>query len=156
MTALPAQAAQAVVEAELPAVYSWAARHNWAILWRPDQLQLRAATYHNAVGRLVEATAGCDSFRALPPVWRFVRPGSDDTGKAYYPAPGPGSIFHGDGLICAPWSRLAYKEHGGPHDNWSSASSWLNVHDNVTKAHTLADMLAVIHTNICRSPGMMA
>jgi hypothetical protein len=123
--------------------------------WQPDDLILRAATYHLPVHRLVEVVAACDSYRALPPLWRFVRPGTDETGKQWFPASGSGSFFHPGGMICAPWSRLAYKEHDGPHDNWSGPTNWLNVTD-VTVAHTIPDMLASIDVNLRQSPGMMA
>lgn len=155
MTALPPAVARLSVEDELVASKAWATRHNWTLLWFPDDLVLRAATYHVAARRLVEVTGRCDGYRALPPEWRFVQPGTDETGMRWYPAAGPGSIFHGNALICAPWSRLAYSENGGPHSEWSGPSAWLQVR-NVSLAHTIPDMLAAIDAHLRRSPGMMA
>jgi hypothetical protein len=63
-----------------------------------------------------------------------------------------GSIFHGSGVICAPFNRLAYGEHGGPHGDWGGPLSWLNVRGHV-RATALADMLALIIAHLNYSPG---
>src|SRR5205809_818636 len=100
--------AVANVEAELDAARAWAGRHNWCLQWLPGELSIRAATYHRAVHRLVEVTVRCEGYRAVPPQWRFVRPGSDEPGNQWFPAPIGSSIFHPSGVLCAPWNRLAY------------------------------------------------
>lgn len=157
MTLLPATMTRATVEAELVGARAWAARHNWALHWLPEDLVLRAATYHNPVHRLIEVMGLCDSYRALPPAWRFVSPGTDQSEKRWFPSADPGGlIFHGDGVICAPWNRLAYKEHGGPHDNWNGPASWLQVPADNTVAYTIADMLATIDSHLRKSTGMIA
>lgn len=158
MSALPPTATRASVEDELDAARAWAARHGWLLHWNPETLVLRATTYHRPVGRLVEVIAQTDGYRGLPPAWTFVRPGTDDSVKAAFPAPGTvagiGSIFHSNPVICAPWNRLAYAENGGPHDNWSGPSAWLQVRE-VTTAHTIADMLSALDVHLRASPGMM-
>ena len=154
MTLLPARASRAAVEAELPAVEAWAARHGWVIAHDLDGLRLRAATYHRPVRRLVEVIGDVTGYPAVPPAWYFVAIGTDETTKPHFPAPGPTSIFHSNPVICAPWNRLAYTEHGGPHSDWSGPAAWLQVR-NQTTAHRLADMLAVIDANLRASPGMM-
>ncbi len=154
MSALPPTIALASVEAELDASRAWAVRHNWTLIWLPAALVLRATTYHVPVQRLVEVTGCCDGYRALPPTWRFVRPGTDETENKWYPAAGQNSIFHANGFICAPWNRLAYAEHGGPHSDWSGAVAWLQVR-GVSVAHTLPDMLASLDAHLRRSPGML-
>jgi hypothetical protein len=156
VTLLPPATARATVEAELAGARAWATRHDWTMHWIPEDLVVRAATYHNPVHRLVEVVAICDSYRALPPAWRFVRPGSDESGGKWFPSAGPGSIFHGNEVICAPWNRLAYKVHGGPHDDWNEPAAWLQVTGGITLAHTIADILAIIDSHLRQSPGMMA
>lgn len=154
MSALPPAVARASAEDELGAARTWASRHGWAMQWNPADLLLRAATYHLPAGRLIEVTGQLDGYRAVPPAWHFVRPGTDETGKDWFPAPGPGSVFHGNIVICAPWNRLAYAEHGGPHGDWSGPAGWLQV-SGTTVACTIADMLAAIDAHLRQSPGMM-
>jgi hypothetical protein len=155
VTALPAAMVQVSVEEELDAARAWAARHNWTLIWVPDELLLRASTYHAPVRHLVEVTARCESYRALPPLWSFVQPGTDNSEKKWYPTAGENSIFHSNGLICAPWNRLAYSDHGGPHNDWSGPAAWLQVR-NVSVCHSIPDMLASIDHHLRRSPGMMS
>ncbi len=156
---MPPTATRASVEAELEAARAWAVRHGWIMDWDPEKLTLRATTYHRPVSRLVEVVAEADGYRAVPPAWKFVQPGTDAADRSAFPAagtsPGIGSIFHSNPVICAPWNRLAYVEHGGPHDNWSGPSSWLQVRD-VTTAHTIADMLSALDVHLRASPGLMA
>jgi hypothetical protein len=158
VSALPATVARASVESELDAARQWATRHDWLLNWNPDALQLRLATYHRPVRRIVELTASVDGYRAIPPAWTFVKPGNDDIDPATFPAPGQipgiGSIFHGNVVICAPWNRLAYQEHHGPHDNWSGPAAWLQVQEG-TIAHTIPDMLAIIDAHLRASRGFM-
>jgi len=154
VSALPPTVVRASVEHELDAARAWAARHGWALHWNPEDLVVRAATYHQAVGRLVEVVGTVDGYRVLPPAWRFVRPGTSEGDRDFFPAPGPSSIFHGNIVICAPWNRLAYAEHGGPHGDWSGPAAWLQV-TGTTLAHTLPDMLAAIDAHLRQSPGMM-
>ena len=33
-------------------------------------------------------------------------------------------MLHGQGLVCAHFSRMAYAEHGGPHGNWNGTAAW--------------------------------
>lgn len=155
MTALPSAVARASAEEELGAARAWSSRHNWTLLWAPESLLLRAATYHLPAGRLVEVTGRMDGYRAVPPTWQFVRPGSDEVGKEWFPAAGPSSVFHGDVVICAPWNLRAYAEHGGPHADWSGPAAWLKV-SGTTTAQTIGDMLATIDAHLRQSPGMMA
>jgi hypothetical protein len=159
VSALPVSAARASVEAELDAARVWAARHGWSITWDAEAMLLRAATYHPVARRLVELTGRTYGYRAIPPAWTFVRPGTEETCAEVFPAggamPGLGSIFHGNVVICAPWNRLAYSEHGGPHDNWFGPASWLQVREG-TIAYTIPDMLAIIDVHLRASPGFMA
>lgn len=156
MSTVPASIARENVEAELDAALAWASRHSWSMLWVPPDVVIRAATYHPEVGRLVEVRVRCDSYRALPPLWDFVRPGTDDTGRTFCPAAGPRSIFHGSGIICAPWNRGAYAELGGPHGDWNGAAAWLQVGGDVSVAKSIPDMFAVVDAHLRQSPGFMS
>lgn len=82
----------------------------------------------------------CDGYKAQPPAWHWFNPETDavDQNKDI---PNKGGFFHGAGVICAPWNRLAYKtvDARGPHDDWS-----------------LGDWLTNPKTGACRSLSAMA
>jgi len=153
VSALPPDAVRAVVEKELDAAWGWAARHDWTLQWDSEHLMLRGATYHPRVKQLIEVTADADGYRAVPPAWRFVRPGSDDLGPEWFPQLTLNVMCDGSPVLCAPWNRLAYRENGGPHENWSGGS-WLQVTEG-TVAHTIPDMLGLIDAHLQSSGGMV-
>ncbi|MBS1770577.1 MAG: hypothetical protein JSS77_13005 [Acidobacteria bacterium] len=66
-----------------------------------------------------------DRYPTLPPAWHWHNP---TTGALDQPAdmPANGGFFHGNGVICAPWNRLAYKsvDARGPHEDWSIEGDW--------------------------------
>lgn len=157
---VPATVTRAAVEDEIVPAVAWARRRGWLIRWEPDSLTLRAASYHPAIGRLVEAFAALDGYPAAPPAWQFVVPATDEPSRSAWPAPGQqsgvsGSIFHPTPCICAPWNRLAYSAQGGPHGDWSM-TSWRSVQGGQTKADHIADMLDQIHMHLQASPGLQA
>ncbi|MEX2672843.1 MAG: hypothetical protein WD294_12115 [Phycisphaeraceae bacterium] len=150
----------ATVEAELPAVHQYAERHQWQMAWNPEALRLTFDGTHPGDGRPLRIVADVTGYRGLPPSWTFEDPAN---GKAkLFPRPknlrgNTGSIFHrNQRRICAPFNRLAYKEHGGPHGNWGGPANWLQVKKNrQVRAIHLADMLAVIVGHLHASPGVM-
>jgi hypothetical protein len=159
VSALPPSAVRAIVESEWPGVVAWAGRHDWTVNLDVETLLLHASTQHPAAHRPVEFLAHLDDYKALPPAWHVVVPGTDrDAGKEDFPAPAGTSIFHGNMLVCAPWNRLAYKSVNpqGPHDDWGGPEGWLSVTSQHTTAHTLGDMLAAIDVFLQQSPGMLA
>jgi len=161
VSVLPPSAVRAIIQNEWPGAQAWAERNGWTVDLDLDELRLRASTEHPAVRRPVEFVAYLGGYRALPPAWHVVVPGTDrDAGKDDFPQPGgPGpSIFHGNLVLCAPWNRLAYKSvnPNGPHDDWGGPEGWLSVSGEHTRAHTLGDMLAAIDVFLQSSPGMMA
>ena len=83
--------------------------------------------------------------RAIPPDPEHPQPGA---GKGI-----TGSIFHSSGRICAPFNRLAYHQHGGPHNNWGGPECWLNVKGQIRETD-LAGMFASIVGHLKVSPGM--
>ncbi|MEQ1945491.1 hypothetical protein ABMA32_24035 [Mesorhizobium sp. VNQ89] len=82
----------------------------------------------------------CDGYPAMPPAWHWFNPA---TGKIDNrpDTPRGGNFLHGNGVICAPWNRLAYKtvDSRGPHSDWQ-IGAWQN------NAYTRA----------CRTLGAMA
>jgi hypothetical protein len=131
---------------ELDAARAWAVRHDWVLDWDAERLVLRGATYHHALRRLLEVSADCDGYRALPPAWRFMRPATDESDPAWFPQIGLIAMVEQNPVICAPWNRLAYSDRGGPHENWS-ATGWLQIAQG-TIARTIPDMLGLINAHL--------
>lgn len=154
---LPAEVTRGVVQAELGAIETWAARWGWQVETDLDLLLLRFTTTHPQDGKHVYLRADMNAYKAVPPAWDFTL--SDGTPhRTAWPAPGTGpggSIFHTNAVICAPWNRLAYKELGGVHDDWNGITNWLNVIGH-TRATTVPDMLSIIRVNLAASGGWMA
>lgn len=156
---VPASVTLAQVEVELPAISAWAGRHGWSTVWLNDTYQLRCSTYHPRQRKLVELVGTFDGYPALPPAWRFVSPGTDNEERKAWPSAGAvpgvnGSILHSNPCICAPWSRLAYSEHNGPHSEWQMAG-WKTAAPGYTRASSIADMLDQIHLHLQASPGFL-
>lgn len=65
----------------------------------------------------------CDRYGAIPPAWHWYNP---ETKLRDQPKDTPlgGGFFHGNGVICAPWNRLAYTtvDARGPHGDWEIAN----------------------------------
>jgi hypothetical protein len=151
---IPAVVTAAAVDAEFPAVTAWAARRpGWAVRYDATTLILQADTIHPLTSQPIAIAAELTGYRAVPPAWTIT--GTDGTFPAGGQVPGvPGSIFHPNRLICAPWNRLAYGEHGGPHADWGGQTNWTDAGTGNTKADTLADMLSQIALHLAGSPGM--
>jgi hypothetical protein len=149
-----------MLAAETPAIASWATRHHWKVDIDPDALTLDAATVHPVSGTPIVFRAELDGYPAEPPAWTCRDRGGAATRSAFPLAgsrPGvPGSIFHSDLVICAPWNRLAYAVHGGPHRDWAELTGWKTVSGGATQAHSLADMLSVLALHLSASPATAA
>lgn len=143
----------ALFQQESAAVAACAGRWDWTVTINVEQLALRAEMTHPVTGTPLLLVADATNYRSLPPAWRFVH-GDGRVSPSAFPAAGGSSIFHPHPVICAPWNRLAYTAHDGPHADWDERN-WLNV-TGYTRATTLADMAAIIRTNLQQSPGMMA
>ncbi|MFY1686191.1 hypothetical protein ACN265_32230 [Micromonospora sp. WMMD730] len=156
---IPAAVTRTVVTTELPAVQAWAARRpGWAVHLDDTALMLIVNAVHPRSGSALRITAQLSGYPAVPPAWRFTDPAGGSAPP--FPQAGtnaeivPGSIFHGNRVICAPWNQLAYAEHNGPHGDWGGLTNWKNAGAGSTKADTLADMLSQIHLHLTLSPGM--
>lgn len=157
---VPASVTQAVVTQERPAVTAWAERHHWSVTIAQDGTHLDAATVHPVTDTLIVFHAELDGYPAIPPAWTC-RDADGNVTLATFPVPGqrpavPGSIFHPNHLICAPWNRLAYGSHSGPHSDWADLSAWKTIGGGVTQAHTLADMLNCLTLHLAASPATAA
>lgn len=151
---VPRSVTIATVEEELPAVTAYAQRHGWAVNWDTEQIQLTFDGKHPADATPIRIVAAVEGYKALPPAWTF----EDPAGKrSLFPKPGPvngkSSIFHSRRVICAPFNRLAYVQHSGPHSNWGGPENWLEVRGHI-RATTLANMLASILGHLKASPGV--
>lgn len=156
---LPAEVTLAVVGEELVVAERWAQAHNWQISLDRQRLVLDVLALHPVDRQPLLLTAEVDAYRALPPAWRFVDPVSREATPAATPSRDPlpngkSSVIYGVGVICAHFSRTAYSEYqsGGPH-NWS-LTTWDHVTEGV-QAHTIAEMLAVIHYHLSYSKGRL-
>jgi hypothetical protein len=154
-----AELSKIVVEAELPPVHAYAQRHGWIVRWNPEKIRVVADGTHPADSSPARLGADVHGYKAAPPIWRFLNPSNEDTSDIRFPRAGTlpegkSSIFHSNRVICAPFNRLAYNEHGGPHGDWGGPSAWLLVRGHV-RATCLAEMLAEILVHLKYSPGWM-
>lgn len=155
--AVPTDVTIAVVEDELGAADAYARRHGWALTWLKDQLVLLADARHPADQTVIRWRAQLNDYREVPPIWTCFQMGESGIYQPRFPKAGPlpggtGSIFHTSGVICAPFNRLAFKDHSGPHDDWGGPPNWLKARATI-KATVLAEMLALIVAHLRYSPG---
>jgi hypothetical protein len=156
---LPRLVTQAQLETERPAILAWAAKYGWSVGISPADRMIRVGTSHPAAGVALTGLADCAWYPSAAPAWQFVN-AAGASARSAYPAPGntpgiSGSIFHRNGLICAPWNRLAYGELGGVHSDWGGIVNWKTAARGYTQAHTIADMLQALMIHLMASPGMM-
>lgn len=148
----------------MPAAIRWAEHHRLRYDWDENDLVfklwlsgLREDSGENEQYLLVGTFP---DYRVMPPEWRFVDSRNEvDIGPAAYPHPGPfpnGSILHTNGVICAPWNRLAYGDRGGPHSDWQDAASWQTTAPDRTRALIIPDMLVRIRAEVQVSPRRLA
>ncbi|MEX2374807.1 MAG: hypothetical protein WD942_04365 [Dehalococcoidia bacterium] len=149
-----------IEDEELEPAREWARRAGVELTWDPRSLEIRAVFTQRTTAELFFLLGRLEGYKAIPPAWDFCdhawgSPGS----KCNYPARaslrGIGSIFHTNPVICAPFNRLAYQTHGGPHGDWGGPEQWLKAAPGSARADTLADMLALIARDMSNSNGRM-
>jgi len=123
---VPREVTLAVLADELAVAGEWADDNGWQLDFEKDLLTLYASRGHPAGCGPLLLEGLCDGYRALPPAWRFVDPASRLPTPGTTPSRGQingkSTILHSVGVICAHFSRTAYKQYaGGPHGNWESA-----------------------------------
>lgn len=90
-------------------------------LSRLSDLVIRAEMTRTAIDRLPEEIYvfefRFEDFKEMPPFIDAIhfQTGHKNVSSAY---PHGHSYFHGNNVICAPWNRGAYQDHGGPHSDW--------------------------------------
>ncbi len=150
-------------EDEIPGALRWAAYYGLEHTWDKKALLLTVRLIGGSDRErerepyLLIGTF--EDYRAMPPAWRFLDPRTrQDIGLPAYPAAGPfplGSVLHSNGVICAPWNRLAYADRGGPHSDWNAAN-WQTAAPQHSSARTIPDMLARIRAELTISPRRLA
>lgn len=161
-TLLPCEVTVNLVEHEMSAAYAWAERHGIKIHWDSTTLNLRVWLVQPETSEQFFLLGSFDGYREIPPAWIFSDSSwSQSNVKRNYPSPSiPGlcgsSIFHSSGLICAPFNRLAYAAHRGPHADWGDLVGWLSAGSMWVNATTIGDMLQVILRDFRLTRGRMA
>ena len=162
---VPANVSRALLAAEVPAIAAWAQRSGWHVEVKVSDLSLAAEAPHPASKQTLHLRGRFDQYDYLPPRWACVDREGKESGWTV-PAPGPvpngsggvvPSVFIGHGahgVICAPFNRNAYAEHGGPHPDWKGPAAWKSVVGHV-RALSIAEMLDVIRMHLLHSPGWL-
>ena len=157
MTTVPVDVSRVVLEAEVEVAHAWADRHGWRLEPGPGELVLTVRMLHPADRGWLLLRGEFVGYRALPPIWWFLDPDTEEPTAHAWPSAGPvdgqASMFHSLGVICANFSRKAYTVEGGPHD-WGGLTNWANVREGI-HAENVSEMLAAIATHLRASRGRM-
>ncbi len=112
-----------IVAEQLEALAANAAELGWSITI------LRSSTFVLGVpakdGSTLFWRCETERYPTWPPAWHWSNPHGEETDLPTVTGRG-GNFFHGNGVVCAPWNRLAYKlvDARGPHEDWS-IGDWL-------------------------------
>lgn len=160
---VPKDSTVRVVEHELEGANTWANRYGVSLRWYPDKLELHVAMEQASTGDMFYLLGRFDDYREEPPEWLFC----DErwvwkVDRKYFPQPQSasiGSTFLSSGpkapVICAPFNRLAYAEHDGPHDDWGGPAQWITPKGGWVYAVEIGDMLQAIRRDLNASKGRM-
>jgi hypothetical protein len=151
-----------IVEFELEGARSWALRHDVPLDWLPSELEVRLVLTQPRTGQRFYFKARFPDYKELPPEWTLCDESwQSSNAKSLFPRPKepatPASIFIGSGegaVICAPFNRLAFSRHGGPHGDWSLAQ-WQTAAGGHIRATTVGDMLQALRLFMNRTEGRM-
>ncbi len=152
-----------VVERELEGAHTWATRHGVSLKWHPDKLEIHVEMEQTSTGDMFYLLGRFENYREEPPEWLFCDErwvGIVD--RKYFPQPQSvsiGSTFLSNSpkapVICAPFNRLAYAEHDGPHNDWGGSAQWITPKSGSVYAAKIGDMLQVIRRDLNASNGRM-
>jgi hypothetical protein len=89
----------------------------------------------------------CDNYPVQPPAWHWCSADGTRTDLASDKPKGSG-FLHSNGVVCAPWNRLAYKsvDARGPHGDWA-IGDWQN-NSYTLGCTTLAHMALRIYVEL--------
>lgn len=152
-----------IVEDELRGARPWAGRCNVPLAWLLHRLELRVTFTQPETKELFFLRGRFDDYKAIAPALTFSDATWEATGrtldfpKVITPPHGsPMFIAGGNGaVICVPFNRLAYAQHGGPHSDWGGPTNWLNAGGAYVRAETIADMLQAIRRDFLHTRGRM-
>jgi hypothetical protein len=123
--------ASAIVEEELARCVPLQATFGWTMEWDPQALRVEVGLRSAVDGEPYLLRAVCDNYKAWPPFLEFLEPDTRRAGTPRaYPRGGRG-YFHSMPCVCAPFSRKAYTQCGGPHGDWQ-ISNWMALRPEVT------------------------
>ena len=141
------------IEAELPGAIAWARRHSISLTSLfPEKRLLRVTFVQEPSHERFFLQGRFDQYKSLPPVWdwrdeTWKETGAPSFGPRPQSTPFGSSIFLSHGskiIICAPFNRLAFSEHGGPHSDWGGPAQWITAGSDYVQATTIGDMLHAI------------
>lgn len=110
--------AELTVAEELAAIREIAATRGWP-LKEPDSLHFHLGLPANDQSQFY-LLVDCDRYPVQPPAWHWCDAQGTHTDRLADRPQGSG-FLHTNGVICAPWNRLAYKsvDSRGPHGDWT-------------------------------------
>src|SRR6266404_7255638 len=101
-----ATATELIVAEELRHLQELAENEGWTVMaLTPESFLLRVP--RNGGGELW-MRCEADQYPALPPMWRWCGPGGSMLDDPRVTPIGGSGYFHTNGVLCAPWNRLAY------------------------------------------------
>lgn len=161
---LPPAVTDAAIDGELPGAIAWAKRHGIAMDTRLLANRIiRAVFVHPDEGEKFYLQGVFEDYKALPPIWEWrdenwSSPGALRMSPKLDGSPFGGSVFiqhEGNAIICAPFNRLAFGTHGGPHSDWGNPAQWTTAAEGYAHAVKIGDMLNLIWRDFLSSKGRM-
>jgi hypothetical protein len=140
------------IEADLPAVerYAAAAGLELDVSELTEENPRFYVTFHNLDEERFFAEFDCRDYPLFPPTIEFLDATRHSRGtRALYP-----SCFHAMPCVCTRYSRKAYVEQGGPHNDWR-LKDWQLPTQNGIAIDTLAMIVSDLHSKIANSRGRL-
>lgn len=137
--------AELTVAEELAAVREIAAARGWPLtILDPLRFCLGLPASDGSMFYLLVV---CDNYPVQPPAWHWCNADGTRTDQPSDRPKGSGYL-HPNGVICAPWNRLAYKsvDARGPHGDWAIGDWQNNAHTH--GCQTLAAMAVKIRVEL--------
>ena len=150
---LSATVVDAAIKSELKGTMAWATRHGIDVTTlMPTERIVRAVLVQEQSQSKFFLQGQFDQYKALPPVWDWRDANWSDNGSLSLSpksenTPFGSSMFfiHKEkAIICAPFNRLAFDTHAGPHSDWGDPAQWITAGHRYVRAVTIGDMLQVI------------
>ena len=161
---LPDHVTVAAFASELEPAREWAKREQCQLECNLPEKVLRVTLVRDDSAERFYLRGRFDEYKALPPIWEWCDANWSNAGDRGL-SPDAAQTSHGSSMflnhrgaaiICAPFNRLAYADHGGPHKNWGKLTHWMTVNRDVIYAVTIGDMLHAIARDFRYTSGRMA